>query len=173
MGAEIEDNGAIQIPPTRVRHIKDYVTGFHKRKKKRRKEAIKQQEEKLRLKRIASRKQRKLEKEFALNGGAPPATNESDEYEEDHEESEPIASVNGTTKYDNGDMQVTVTASEISREDIDGSSEKTQAAVPRLVEADSTHKLSIDGFTVFGWQVLSGNPSSLSSVFTQKFNGQQ
>jgi len=34
-------------------------------------------------------------KEFALHGGAPPATNESDEYEEDHEESEPIASVNG------------------------------------------------------------------------------
>lgn len=162
MGAEIEDNGAIQIPPTRVGHIKkralknkavsvsfnqkdlrDYVTGFHKRKKKRRKEAIKQQEEKLRLKRIASRKQRKLEKEFALHGGAPPATNESDEYEEDHEESEPIASVNGTTKYDNGDMQVTVTTSEISREDKDGSSEKTQAEVPRLVQADKTHKLSV------------------------------
>ncbi|KAL3596340.1 hypothetical protein D5086_007977, partial [Populus alba] len=75
---------------------------------------------------------RKLEKEFALHGGAP-ATNESDEYEEDHEESEPIASVNGTTKYDNGDMQVTVTTSEISREDKDNSSEKTQAAAPRLM----------------------------------------
>jgi ribosomal RNA-processing protein 17 len=54
-----------------------------------------------------------------------------------------LFAVKGTTKYDNGDMQVTVTASEISREDIDGSSEKTQAAVPRLVEADSTHKLSV------------------------------
>ncbi|KAJ6935373.1 ribosomal RNA-processing protein 17-like [Populus alba x Populus x berolinensis] len=161
MGAEIEDNGAIQIPPTRAGHIKkralknkavsvsfnekdlrDYVTGFHKRKKKRRKEAIKQQEEKLRLKRITARKQRKLEKEFALHGGAP-ATNESDEYEEDHEESEPIASVNGTTKYDNGDMQVTVTTSEISREEKDSSSEKTQAAAPSLVEANKTHKLSV------------------------------
>uniref|UniRef100_A0A6N2KXL5 Ribosomal RNA-processing protein 17 n=1 Tax=Salix viminalis TaxID=40686 RepID=A0A6N2KXL5_SALVM len=162
MGAEIEDNGAIQIPPTRAGHIKkralknkavsvsfnekdlkDYVTGFHKRKKKRRKEAVKQQEEKLRIKRIVARKQRKLEKELALHGGAPPATNESDDYEEDHEESEPIASVNGTTKYDNGDMHVTVTTTEISREDKDGPSEKTQAAVPRLIEADKTHKLSV------------------------------
>lgn len=37
--------------------VRDYVTGFHKRKKKRRKEAIKQQEVKLRHKRIAARKQ--------------------------------------------------------------------------------------------------------------------
>lgn len=37
--------------------LRDYVTGFHKRKKKRRKEAIKQQEVKLRHKRIAARKQ--------------------------------------------------------------------------------------------------------------------
>ena len=49
----------------------------------------------------------------------------------------------GTTKYDNGDMHVTVTTSEISREDKDGPSEKTQAAVPRLIEADNTHKLSV------------------------------
>ena len=39
--------------------------------------------------------QRKLEKELALNGGAPPAADESDKYEEDVEESEPIASING------------------------------------------------------------------------------
>ncbi|CAK7350700.1 unnamed protein product [Dovyalis caffra] len=162
MKGEIEDNGAIQIPPTRVAHIKkrvlknkgvsvsfsekdlkDYVTGFHKRKKKRRKEAIKQQEEKLRLKRIAGRKQRKLEKEFALYGGAPPATDQSNVYEEYDEESEPIASINGTTKYDNGEMQVTVTTCEISQQDEDGPSEKTQADVPRLIEADKTHKLSV------------------------------
>ncbi|KAJ6769751.1 NUCLEOLAR PROTEIN 12 [Salix purpurea] len=164
MGGEIEDNVAIQIPPNRVGHIKkrvlknkgvsvsfsekdlrDYVTGFHKRKKKRRKEAIKNQEEKLRVKRIVARKQRKLEKELALNGGAPQADDESDKYEEDDddEESEPIASINGTTKYDNGNMQVTVTTSEISREDEDGHSEKTQATVPRLNEAGKLHKLSV------------------------------
>jgi ribosomal RNA-processing protein 17 len=54
-----------------------------------------------------------------------------------------LFAVKGTTKYDNGDMQVTVTTSEISREDKDGSSEKTQAEVPRLVQADKTHKLSV------------------------------
>jgi ribosomal RNA-processing protein 17 len=48
-----------------------------------------------------------------------------------------------TTKYDNGDMQVTVTTSEISREEEDGHSEKTQVTVPRLNEADKSHKLSV------------------------------
>ncbi|XP_011043287.1 PREDICTED: uncharacterized protein LOC105138779 [Populus euphratica] len=162
MKGEIEDNGVIQIPPTRVGQIKkrvlknkgmfvsfnekdlrDYVARFHKRKKKRTKEAIKQQEEKLKLKRIATRKQRKLEKELALNGGAPPAADESDKYEEDDEEIEPIASINGTAKYDNGDMQVTMTTNEISREDEDDHSEKTQVTVPRFNEADKSHKLSV------------------------------
>ncbi|KAG6778679.1 hypothetical protein POTOM_015022 [Populus tomentosa] len=146
MGAEIEDNGAIQIPPTRAGHIK-------KRALKNKAVSVSFNEKDLRcgywscdnllvVVEIKGLFLRKLEKEFALHGG-PPATNESDEYEEDHEESEPIASVNGTTKYDNGDMQVTVTTSEISREDKDSSSEKTQVAAPSLVEANKTHKLSV------------------------------
>ena len=49
----------------------------------------------------------------------------------------------GTTKYDNGNMQVTVTTSEISREDEDGHSEKAQATVPRLNESGKLHKLSV------------------------------
>ncbi|KAB5560543.1 hypothetical protein DKX38_005500 [Salix brachista] len=150
MGAEIEDNGAIQIPPTRAGHIK-------KRALKNKAVSVSFNEKDLKYYiqcflfllllcfccGMGAYGLRKLEKELALHGGAPPATNESDDYEEDHEESEPIASVNGTTKYDNGDMHVTVTTTEISREDKDGPSEKTQAAVPRLIEADKTHKLSV------------------------------
>ncbi|XP_039786059.1 uncharacterized protein LOC120652339 isoform X2 [Panicum virgatum] len=48
--------------------LKDFVTGFHKRKKKRRKEAQKVLQEKERKKRIEERKRRKQEKEIALYG---------------------------------------------------------------------------------------------------------
>ncbi|KDP20891.1 hypothetical protein JCGZ_21362 [Jatropha curcas] len=151
-----------QLPAVRARHInkralknkalavsfnekdlRDYVTGFHKRKKKRRKEAQKQQEEALRRKRIEQRKKRKLEREFALYGGAPPASDESAEFHKDGEETEPTASVNGTMEYDNGDMKVTVTTSEISREDKDLGSEKTLTAVPILTGVDKKHNLGV------------------------------
>ncbi|XP_041015353.1 uncharacterized protein LOC121258071 [Juglans microcarpa x Juglans regia] len=81
MGEEIEEE-AVQLARPRGRHIKkralknkalavsfnekhlkDYVSGFHKRKKKRRKEAQKQQEKADRRKRIEQRKKRKFEKE--------------------------------------------------------------------------------------------------------------
>ncbi|KAJ9168925.1 hypothetical protein P3X46_020401 [Hevea brasiliensis] len=163
MEGEIE-GGEPQLPPNRARHIKkralknkalavsfnekdlrDYVTGFHKRKKKRRKEAQKKQEEALRRKRIEERKKRKLERELVLYGEAPPASVGGDEYNEDGEESEPIASVNGTMEYDNGDMKVTVTTTEISREDKDDHGGKMQTAVPmpRLAGDDKKHNLSV------------------------------
>ncbi|XP_009761694.1 ribosomal RNA-processing protein 17 [Nicotiana sylvestris] len=101
--------------------LKDFVTGFHKRKKKRRKEAQQQLEEAHRRKRIEARKKRKEEREFAIFGGAPPdsgaAADEPDEELDDVEENEPNATVSGTTTYDNGDVQVIVTMSEISREE--------------------------------------------------------
>ncbi|OMO65097.1 Calmodulin binding protein-like protein [Corchorus olitorius] len=169
MEEEYEEAGGVplQVSKPRGRHIKkralknkalsvsfnekdlrDYVTGFHKRKKKRRKEAQKQQEEAERRKRIEQRKKRKLEKEFVLFGGAPPSTEAgpdgSDENNED-EEREPTASVSGTTMYDNGNMTVTVTTSEITREAENLTSEKTDIAIRKPVGdgVDSKHKLPI------------------------------
>ncbi|KAL5774587.1 hypothetical protein ACOSP7_012144 [Xanthoceras sorbifolium] len=128
--------------------LKDYVTGFHKRKKKRRKEAEKQQEEVLRRKRLENRKKRKLEKEFVLYGGAPPptdlATEVNEEYCEEDEETEAVASVTGTTLYDNGNMEVTVTTSEISHEEENLPNETTPATVPRSVAAaDKKHNIPV------------------------------
>ncbi|PIN15489.1 hypothetical protein CDL12_11873 [Handroanthus impetiginosus] len=101
--------------------LKDYVSGFHKRKKKRRKEAMQKQEAAERRKRIEQRKQRKLERDFVMYGGAVLDSGEdaaeSDEEDEHDEDGELVASVSGTMMYDNGDMQVTVTTSEISREE--------------------------------------------------------
>lgn len=100
--------------------LKDYVTGFHKRKKKRRKEALHKQEEAKRRKRIELRKKRKLERDFVTFGGLPPSTGpdaiESDEEHEDEEAIQQVASVSGTAMYDNGDMQIVVTTSEIAGE---------------------------------------------------------
>ncbi|KAM6601382.1 hypothetical protein CsatA_020991 [Cannabis sativa] len=108
------------------RDLRNYVTGFQKRKKKRRKVALQQQGEALRRKRIEARKKRKLERDFVSSGGAPPVTDsvpdgcsELNEEEEEEEDSEPVPSVSGTTIYDNGDLQVSVTTSEITREDDD------------------------------------------------------
>uniref|UniRef100_A0A2N9GFF5 Ribosomal RNA-processing protein 17 n=1 Tax=Fagus sylvatica TaxID=28930 RepID=A0A2N9GFF5_FAGSY len=127
--------------------LRDYVNGFHKRKKKRRKEAEKKQEEALRKKRIELRKKRKLEKEMVAYGGAPPvdglAPDENDEYQEEDEEKEPIASISGMTTYDDGSMKVTVTTSEISREEEIVPSDKTEAAVPRSTGADKKHNVPV------------------------------
>ncbi|CAL1372683.1 unnamed protein product [Linum trigynum] len=152
MADEIEDGG-LQASATRVSHIKkralknkslaisfnekdlrDYVTGFHKRKKKRRKEAHKQQEEAARRKRIELRQKRRLEDEFHMDEGAPPVDEVIEEDDEGAEESEPVASVSGTTMYDHGDLKVTVTTSEISREDDDsGPNETTPSAIAKPI----------------------------------------
>ncbi|WCJ26944.1 hypothetical protein M5689_008722 [Euphorbia peplus] len=152
---EVEE-GDSQQPPSRAHHInkralknkalaisfnekdlKDYVTGFHKRKKKRRKEAQKQQEEVLRRKRIESRKKRKLDRQLVY-GIAP--SQENDEHQEDGEESELVASANGTMEYDNGDMKVIVRTSEISAEDKVEQSRKTETVVPRLTATTGDDK---------------------------------
>ncbi|KAL3615054.1 hypothetical protein CASFOL_040715 [Castilleja foliolosa] len=102
--------------------LKDYVTGFHKRKKKRRKEAMQQQEEAERRKRIEQRKKRKLERDSVYGEAAAPDSvmdddaKNDDEHEHD-DDTELVPSVSGTMMYDNGDMQVTVTTSEIAREE--------------------------------------------------------
>ncbi|GMI91514.1 hypothetical protein like AT1G11240 [Hibiscus trionum] len=122
MGEDYEVEAPVLPSKPRGRHIKkralknkalsvsfnekdlmDYVTGFHKRKKKRRKEAQKKQEQAERRKRIELRK-----KLFFR---------------------EPTASVSGTTKYDGENMTVTVITSEISREEEDFSGERTQMAM--------------------------------------------
>jgi ribosomal RNA-processing protein 17 len=102
--------------------LRDYVTGFHKRKKKRRKEAELQLQEVHRRKRIEARKKRKMERELVYGGGPEETSAGPDEAGEDaeqDEESEPVPSISveGTALYENGDVRVTVTTSEISREE--------------------------------------------------------
>ncbi|KAF8403169.1 hypothetical protein HHK36_011266 [Tetracentron sinense] len=119
--------------------LRDYVTGFHKRKKKRRKEAQHKLQEVERVKRIENRKKRKLEREFVQYGGAQPATSSGpDESVDDLEQEggDPTASISveGTKMYDNGGMNITVRISEISREEEENSREMGVKAqlVPRL-----------------------------------------
>ncbi|GAB2211259.1 hypothetical protein Droror1_Dr00016552 [Drosera rotundifolia] len=123
--------------------LKDYVTGFHKRKKKRRKEAKQQQEAAERRKRVEQRKRQKLEREYAIYGVAPPATADGEEQEED-EEIETIPSVSGTALYDNGDIKVTVTTSKISKEEEDNPIKKPaiEASAPSTV-ATKKHNIPV------------------------------
>ncbi|CAN8311982.1 unnamed protein product [Cochlearia groenlandica] len=99
--------------------LRDFVTGFHKRKKKRRKEAHKQQEESMRKKRIEARKKRKLEERMVagLDEESEDGEAEADGEDGDNDEAEPDASTSCTTMYDTGELKVTVTTSEISREE--------------------------------------------------------
>ncbi|AEE28703.1 unnamed protein product [Arabidopsis thaliana] len=119
--------------------LKDFVTGFHKRKKKRRKEAQKQQEEAFRRKRIEARKNRKLEELMVAGNGEDNEDGEAeDEVDAEDEEAEPDASTSATTMYDTGELKVTVTTSEISREEEEPiRKEKTQST-----ESGSTAKAS-------------------------------
>ncbi|ERN07274.1 hypothetical protein AMTRI_Chr12g274350 [Amborella trichopoda] len=100
--------------------LRDYVTGFHKRKKKRRKIAEQQNQEKERLRRIEQRQKRKLERESALNGGPGAVENpvsSSGACRSDSEEDGDHAPISETTTYDNEDMIITVRTSEIIPED--------------------------------------------------------
>ncbi|XP_042494706.1 ribosomal RNA-processing protein 17 [Macadamia integrifolia] len=130
--------------------LRDYVSGFHKRKKKRRKEAQRKLQEKDRLKRIGARKQRKLEREHALYGGVEPSSDigpdELGDGNEQEEETELTASVSGTKSYDNGDMKITVTTSEISHEYDEPSREKSQKTqvIPRIsAESEKKHSIPV------------------------------
>ncbi|XP_021726346.1 ankyrin repeat and KH domain-containing protein 1-like [Chenopodium quinoa] len=117
--------------------LRDYVGGFHKRKKKRRKEALKQQGEAERRKRLEDRKKRRKEKEYVLYGGAPPEDGakpvDEDQEQNDEIELNPLASVEGTTSYENGDIMVTVTTSEIGLEE-----SPTEKSAPLLPLPGST-----------------------------------
>ncbi|KAK1323101.1 hypothetical protein QJS10_CPA02g01462 [Acorus calamus] len=168
---EIDEASAIGLGPNpvRVRHIKkralrnksltvdfdeknlrDFVTGFHKRKKKRRKEAQQQLKEKERRKRIEGRKKRKLEREFAVNGGALPEDGAADAGSGSHDEcgSEleeeeahvPSTSISGTKMYDNGDMTIRVTTSELSvrAEDL-----KTHLPPKPIGQMEKNHNLPV------------------------------
>ncbi|KAL5699272.1 hypothetical protein ACHQM5_030200 [Ranunculus cassubicifolius] len=105
--------------------LKDYVGGFHKRKKKRRKEANQQLAEKLRLKRIEKRKQRKQERAY-VEGSAPATASDELDQDDDEEETEIIPPVADTKFYDAGELKILVTTSEISREE----EEKIHVAPP-------------------------------------------
>ncbi|CAA6670310.1 unnamed protein product [Spirodela intermedia] len=103
--------------------LKDYVTGFHKRKKKRRKIAQRQTK-----RRIVKLLQRKLERETAMYGGALPAGEsektdsgaEEDGGDLEQDDLERTQSVSGTKMYENSELTITVTTSEFSRgEDTD------------------------------------------------------
>ncbi|KAF3326199.1 ribosomal RNA-processing protein 17 [Carex littledalei] len=100
--------------------LRDYVTGFHKRKKKRRKEANKQIEEKARLKRIAARKKRKAEKEMALYGKILSDDAGNNEQGEKEEEEPDLPTIMPETRtYEDSSTKVIVTTCEISQVDAD------------------------------------------------------
>ncbi|KAG8097252.1 hypothetical protein GUJ93_ZPchr0013g36926 [Zizania palustris] len=101
--------------------LRDFVTGFHKRKKKRRKEAQKNLQEKERRKRIGDRKRRKQEKEIALYGrvlSADNADGEDIDNDGDEIQTDDLPAPEVKTYEDDG-TKITVTTSEIAREDND------------------------------------------------------
>ncbi|KAL6593921.1 hypothetical protein ACP70R_014164 [Stipagrostis hirtigluma subsp. patula] len=103
--------------------LKDFVTGFHKRKKKRRKEAQKILQEKDRKKRIEERKRRKQEKEIALYGRLlssddADGTGLENENEDTGNDGDEMETAEIKTYEDDG-TRITVTTSEITREDDD------------------------------------------------------
>eukprot|EP00262_Sarcandra_glabra_P007234 TRINITY_DN19912_c0_g1_i1.p1 TRINITY_DN19912_c0_g1~~TRINITY_DN19912_c0_g1_i1.p1 ORF type:complete len:201 (-),score=53.14 TRINITY_DN19912_c0_g1_i1:131-733(-) len=130
--------------------LRDYITGFHKRKKRRRKQAERELQDKERRKRIEARKKRKMERELALYGGGVPEENpqvtgsEYDEYGSNLKEDglQTTTSVSGTKMYDNGDTTIMVTTSELSREDED--QRVVTHFIPKLSgETDKKHSLPV------------------------------
>ncbi|PAN51942.1 hypothetical protein PAHAL_9G631700 [Panicum hallii] len=102
--------------------LRDFVTGFHKRKKKRRKEAQKVLQEKERKKRIEERKRRKQEKEIALYGrvlSSDDAGLENEDIGDDGEEVENDETLSEIKTYEDDATRITVTTSEITPEDDD------------------------------------------------------
>ncbi|KAJ1696780.1 hypothetical protein LUZ63_005292 [Rhynchospora breviuscula] len=109
--------------------LRDYVSGFHKRKKKRRKEAQRQIEEKERLKRIAVRKKRKQEKELALYGKLlSDYADNNEEGEKEEEESDLPATITETRTYEDISTKVIVTTSEISQADVESDTKHVPSA---------------------------------------------
>ncbi|KAF8728691.1 hypothetical protein HU200_017963 [Digitaria exilis] len=102
--------------------LRDFVTGFHKRKKKRRKEAQKVLQEKERKKRIEDRKRRKQEKEIAMYGRVLSSDDvrlENEDNDNDGEEIENDESLPEIKTYEDDATRITVTTSVITPEDAD------------------------------------------------------
>ncbi|XP_020571270.1 ribosomal RNA-processing protein 17 [Phalaenopsis equestris] len=100
------------------KNLRDFITGFQKRKDKRRKEAQKQLHEKERQMRIMARKKRKEAKELALKGQLkePDSDLEQDAENDAEDGSTTIPSVSATKTYENTNTTITVTTSEIVNE---------------------------------------------------------
>ncbi|XP_022157484.1 ribosomal RNA-processing protein 17-like [Momordica charantia] len=126
--------------------LRDYVTGFHKRKKKRRKEAEKQQEEAHQITQKGFKK-KKEEKELVLYGGVLPADwpvdKQNDDHEDEDEEEKSFAPISEMTTYDSGNIKVTVTTSEVSRDEKIYPIDKPQTTTSQLVSKDKKHNLPI------------------------------
>ncbi|KAM3227451.1 hypothetical protein ACQJBY_059310 [Aegilops geniculata] len=90
---------------------RDFVTGFHKRKKKRRKEAQRITQEKDRRKRIEARKKRKQEKEIALYGKVVSSENADGEVGDGDGMD---AAAPEIKTYEDGGTRITVVTSEIT-----------------------------------------------------------
>ncbi|XBH84709.1 hypothetical protein VPH35_072816 [Triticum aestivum] len=93
--------------------LKDFVTGFHKRKKKRRKEAQRITQEKDRRKRIEARKMRKQEKEIALYGKVVSSENVDGE-DGDGDGDGMDAAAPEIKTYEDGGTRITVVTCEIT-----------------------------------------------------------
>ncbi|KAG0487900.1 hypothetical protein HPP92_006711 [Vanilla planifolia] len=101
------------------KNLRDFVTGFSKRKKKRRKEAKKQLQEKERQIRIDARRKRKEAREAALHGQLKSDLEQDDSTEV--EEDEPTQT-SATKIYETSNTTITVTTSRLgddNKEDLE------------------------------------------------------
>lgn len=64
-------------------------------------------------------------------------------YRQSQFEFDPFVIAQGTTMYDNGEMKVIVTTSEISREEESDPDEKPEAALPESVGPSKKHKIPV------------------------------
>ncbi|PKU83225.1 nucleolar protein 12 [Dendrobium catenatum] len=126
------------------KNLRDFVTGFHKRKDKRRKEAKKQLHEKERQMRIMARKKMKEAKELALKGQLKELDSDLEQdVDSDAKEDGPttIASVSETRIYENNNTTITVTTSELVNENQDLEPVHT---IPKLSnKLEKNHKLPV------------------------------
>jgi len=103
---------------------REFVTGFHKRKKQRRKLAEQQQQIKEREKHLAERKRRRLAIKLASGeiselpdeNPKPISAGDISEQEDDDEDSNNVSIVNGTLTYEDGDITTIVNTCELNPE---------------------------------------------------------
>lgn len=106
---------------------REFVTGFHKRKKQRRKLAEQQQQIKEREKRLAQRKRRRLAIKLASGemselpdeNPKPSSAEDIREQEDDDGDSDHVSVVNGTLTYEDGDITTIVNTCQLNSENED------------------------------------------------------